>query len=353
MKELHPAEHDLVLLARALVGELPCESVMGLVLAETAPPEQLGPTAMALLQETLARGAVLNLGRRGGWRPRRHLSATGVSSGRLWDRHQPPALRFSEASFHLLRWLHGAGAATPPSPPPQHLATAGDELLGYLACHLLVGLERERLLARAPGIARSPLCWLGFADHLGSAPTPKVDFARLATGDHTLVLEALQRDLAQRWEEMERSKPSLTRAEELLALGRRQEAVLDALLPVLDSARRWDLALFLPEAVGPLLHTHATADAFAGPLVAKTISERSEGRRAAGAALRGLVRMATWAEGWRAIPFFEDAYQGAQAMLAAWEPWGDGPAARAAFVLRELESLPATPTAEPTAARQG
>lgn len=145
---------------------------------------------------------------------------------------------------------------------------------------------------------------------------------------------------------MEHHKRTMASAAAMIALGAAQEAVLGALLTAADRAHRRGLVSFAVDAGASLLE-HGTP-AKSALLWVKSLTptgpmrERAAARRAAGALLRVLGRLARWDTEHRMKRFFEDDYEGAQLLLARWDALGSSGFSRAERVLRELESLDAS-----------
>ena len=166
------SEHALLSIARALVGEAGAEVEPVLRRARPNSPRTMGPTACALLEQTLARGVTMELMRRGGWRRESFVTGTSVERGRAFERHSKVPLRFTRVSFDLLAWLRDVDVATP-SRPFSHRASAalslGDEVVAYLALDLLKPSDGA---AHQPVFQNSPLCWLGHVGTLSRHATP-------------------------------------------------------------------------------------------------------------------------------------------------------------------------------------
>lgn len=342
------SEAELLTLARALVGQVPLEGAEHLVRSRRKLAPKIGPTAMRLLEQTLAAGATLSLARRGGARPARHVRGTQVVSGRAWELHPDLLLSFSPATFQVLRWMLENSLAMP-AVPALHVEalTPADELVLHLACDLVVRAGCEPALHQGAVFGRSALCWLGFPAELAgtrqaSLPPDAQRFSALVRGPGLALLEALQGDLAARWVALARDKARLADPERLAGRSEVERALLDAWLTAVEREGREDLALFLLDAAVELLKPGTTSRHFVAPLDRRgPLAERTEARRAAGAYLRALLRMAGWVERWRATPFFEDSYAASQMLLSSWERFGDEPIARAQAILRELETLDA------------
>ncbi|MCG8417406.1 MAG: hypothetical protein MJE77_05615 [Proteobacteria bacterium] len=312
-------------------------------------PGGVGPTALHLIEQTMARGVILTLVRRGGWRHRDSLSDGQVVSGRLWQRHPPPAFHFSPFALHLCRWLTSQRLRRGECDPFTHRpATIADELLLYLAMDLTDQAGCADALAEQRAARSSALCWLGFADLLAlksSTEVPPADisvyaFASWTSGHGAVVLEALQFDLGQRWVAMERRKRRLGRAASIVAVGRVQDAVVRAYFSALSSAGRTDLAAFVITAARQLLGDARDAESWEPALnPGGTLHRRSDARHATVVFLRALTTVRQWVEQARAVRFFDDGYKCAQLLLRLWEPLGDHGYTRAMSIADRIESI--------------
>jgi hypothetical protein len=348
------SEADLITVARALGGGLSAGAVEPLLREARPMAERLGPTAMGLLKQTLARGAVLELCRRGGWRPARHLVEGKPVAGRLWERRGPPELRFTAAGYQLLRWLVASPLAVPAQCRPlKHRGATGlgDELLLYLACDLATRCPGcEPALGRSPLVRGSALCWLGFPDLLGAEGPPEEQALGPAwdrlIGEGMVLVEALQQDLARRWVTLERAKRRLSRLTPMINAGESQHRVLTSFAAALERAERRDLLGFVIEAAARLLHHRPGASAWIGGIARRgTLVRRQRAFRAAGALLAGLELPRRWVEQARAVRFFDDEYQASQLLLQQWEQLGEGGLAHAQLLFQRLAALDAA--AEP------
>ncbi|WP_426751232.1 hypothetical protein [Myxococcus sp. Y35] len=338
MIRVSPSEHPLLTLARAIVGLGQYASVEDLLRGLHAVPRRFSPGAMHVLRDTLAKGSVLALARCGGWRRQRALHDGAVRSGRMWERHAPPALHFSPVTLHTLRWLleqpllkYGAAPLEVEGTP-----TSADALFLYLCCRLVAGTPCAPTLGAQPLFRRSALCWLGFPEQFGPKPPEltAADFAPLLA-DGAWLLDALRPELARRWRGLEESKRGLSSPSEALALGTAQEAVLAAYLDAVDTAGRRDLASFLIDAARPLLEQPASRWV-EGLSRSATLASRAEAARAAAAFLRALSRLSRWDAEHRAVRFFDDGYETAQLLLSEWGAFGEAGFRRAEDHAREL-----------------
>lgn len=358
------SEAQLISLARALIGG-DKQRYIPVLRRRQKLANAIGPTAMALLQQTLARGVTQQLLLRGGWQIRRTIAGQAgfvtTRRGRVWERHQPlPRLCFGPASFALLSWLVREEVVLNPPVLPRHPnTTLADDLLHYFAVEHLRRVGAR--VADHPAFRASPLVQLAYPDELAGEPLPEVSFAELI-GSGCFVLESLQTDLAQRYIEMERHKGTIESLDKMVALGTAQRSVLERLLAALESARpaRRDLASFVVEAGHELLRRGPDRRWWTASLDMKAqLSVRQRAFAGAAAFLHVLARLGLWVDEAGLVPHFDDDYEAAQLLLANWQVMRRRPAPefdlgdpraldhtprasgfeRAAMLARELESL--------------
>jgi hypothetical protein len=347
LRRVAQSEYDLLTVARSIVGEGSFATIDPIVHIGRKLPDKVGPTAMRLLEETLARGVVLELARRGGWRPMQHVSGPGPTAqpARLWERHAaPPPIPFSPRSLKVLRFLSSGQKGELPAELPLSL---GDELTIYLALDLLHSGSAAQTLAEQPLVRASRLAWLGFYDVLVRHEMPQrglLDpsaFAPFVTGPGAIVLEALQQDLARRTLEVERGKKEIRKLETMTSLGAVQGETLGSFMDAADKAGRRDLAGFLLEAGAKLLARPVPPSAWIERLeLIGALSAKTAGARAAGALLRVLGRWQKWDEDHRSVRFIDDGYDASQLLLRKYEQLGDR-YRHGEDVLRALDSLTA------------
>jgi hypothetical protein len=331
------SEHDLILLARALIGA-PGAEVDALLYRPRALPPAISTTCAALLGDTLAQ-VWPALWRRGGTQPGASLDGASLRRGRIWERHAPIGLQFSPATLCLLRWL----VATPLLAPRSTLSplaatplTVGDQVMVYLALEAAAGTQAQAAIAAQPLVRAAPLAWLGFADLFGDGAPPAL--GGLCDGAGAIVVEALTGVLARRWRAIELAKRAIGAPDVLIALGAAQDSVLGGFLAACDRHRRRDLAGFVIDAAAPLLSRGiAPMPVRLDPTT--TLASRSAARVAAGALLRGVMTWARWDQAHRGVRFIDDDYAAAQLLLARFEPIQAAGAARAAAWLADLAGL--------------
>ncbi|MFV8754910.1 hypothetical protein ACNOYE_30550 [Nannocystaceae bacterium ST9] len=372
------SEARMIQAARALVGA-DNQRYLPMLRQRQKFGDRIGPTAMALVEQTLARGVTQQLLRRGGWQTRRTLvvepgKEPRLVRGRLWERHRSlPPLRFGPASFALLAWLVREDVVKPNQELRRHPnTTIADDLLHYFAIEHLQrvgGRPREHAAFRL-----SPLVQLGYPDELArdssggdsdAASTGSLAPLELddMVGAHAFVLEALQPELARRWIEMERSKGTIDSLDAMIRLGSAQRSVLERLFAAIERARpaRRELASFVVEAGEVLLRRGPDRRWWTASLDTRApLAARQRAFAAAAATLTALARLGRWVEDAGLVAHFEDDYPAAQMLLTNWQFMRRRPAAsefdrgdprsretseqpsgfeRAAALARELESL--------------
>jgi len=356
LPQVAASEHDIIMMARTLVlGPAAQDDIWSLLCASRPVAPKIGPTCVALLEDTL-RHAWRALWMRGGARPGAWIG-TGARAGtavrgRLWERHAPAPLPFSAASLELLRWLVSTPFAAPAStlpPLPARPLELGDQLLVYLTLDAARTTPALRVLAAQPFVRAAPLAWLGHAAALARSsealPGPEF-FDALTRGTGAIVLEALSAELARRWYAAELAKRGMFEPDALIAVGAAQDQVLAGFMASCDAAHRRDLALFILEAAAPLqarnlppTPVHLDPDT--------RLSLRAQARVAAGALIRAVVRWGAWDQQHRGVRFIDDDYAAAQLLLERFEAIGAAGVERAAHWLADLASLvPTTPTSD-------
>jgi hypothetical protein len=348
------AEGELLAVARALVTTGGYPSVEA-TLTSAVSLTKIGPSAMSVLESTLARGVVKILARLGGARPR-VPPGSGGRPARVFEVRSPPALAFSGYTFELLRWLTvtplaSSNAAAFEAAP----RTLGDELAAYLALRLVEGRRLERPMARSPGL-RTPLTWLAYARPFSRGATGAGEVAPAAApagddDDRWTVLECLSSDLARRWLlSASWDEHDVVDAGEAVRIGTAERAVVDRFLDRIDAADRWDVATFLVDAAWRALVLHGRVEPaelarrVSPPLRAEdaTLRVRSEAKRQAGALFHALARIAKKRDELALVRFIDDGYEAAQAILSEWEALPREAFTRAEQVVRSLAALDAT-----------
>jgi hypothetical protein len=351
MKVVSRFEANLLRILHFFLRRLPAEQALPLVVAGLKAPACLGRPAVALVQDTLAKGTALELARAGGWRRERHVRGDGVAAGRLWER-TPPAelgLTFSAQTLDFLMWVTAVDPKRAKdrvwkAGPPR--LTLGDRVLLYFAYAALreENTHQELGLPSQPAFVGHGLCRLAFpGDFEQATGDDPPDFAAWMTGVGACVLEALQPELAKCWLQVERGKEDIADHACMRALGRSQELVLDAYYKAVEEAGRLDLARFLLQVAREVLPEGASAQLWVGGLQAPAgarLADRAETYRAATAFLRSLDRMAAWTATARRTGYFDEGYAASQLWLADWERCdGAARAARAREIIRHLDPL--------------
>ena len=355
LPQVAASESDMIMMARALIaGPTGHDDIWALLCATRPMPPKIGPTSARLLQDTL-RHTWRALWLRGGAKPTGTVRGGGSVRGRLWERHQPEALTFTQATLKLLRWLVATPFAAPASTLtelPASPLSVGDQLVVYLALDAARTTPALRGIAIQPFVRAAPLAWLGFAPLLVGRNVKVPSFDSLTEGVGAIVLEALTGELAKRWYASELGKRAITDPQELIELGAGQEAVLTQFMASCDKRGRRDLAAFVIDAAIPLLAKNLSPAP--AELDSKApLSTRAQARTAAGSLLRAVLRWQDWDQEHRGVRFIDDNYQAAQLLLERYEPIGSAGSGRVSGWLADLASLAPTTPAPDTITDQG
>ncbi len=316
---LAPSEVEVVQLARALVGLLPSRAALD-ILGKPRARVTIGRAAITLLEDSLRKGFIRALARRGGGLPRRHLDGAGgvTKRGRLWERAAPPPLVVSSRSGALLEWLltsHAARARSISGP-----LTAGDELFFYLAAERLVELGSRDVVAKGPFDA-STLVRLAFPTTLSST---EHDVARSLDDDALcLLVLGLERDLASKvvaTEELRRGS-----SQEAAVLGA-EEAIRRGPVRFATAAiarGRPDLGLFVLRGVGRLFEAGGSEVTAWIPAVSSTLalSRRERIAQSANVWLEVVDAYRRVAKRAAARSFVDEDYEANELLLGELEPW--------------------------------
>jgi hypothetical protein len=354
MKAVSHFEADLLRVLHALLGRVPVEQVLPLVLHARPQPRCLSRDAVWLAQDALAKGCTQWLARVGGWRRARHLRGEQAVEGRLWERTPPSelALAFSRHALAFLVWLTTsrpvAGAGSWRAPADE--LTRADCLLVFLAHEVLRGTEARNGLQSLPAVRSNVLCRLAYPSAFLHGPAlDAAAFLPWTTGLGSCMLEVLQPHLARCWIDLEAVKCKVSDWEAMQALGRAQESVLVPFLDALEQAGRFDLARFVLEAGAALLTPAATPRFWVGGLAGAgpRLADRTTTNRAALAFVRQMDRLRRWERSARGVGYFDEGYAAAQLCKSDWERYsGDALHARAAEIIQALDPLSVTGGAE-------
>jgi hypothetical protein len=350
MQSVSRFEANLLRLLWYFLHREPPERALPLLDSRSNAPKCLNRNAVHLVKDTLAKGVVFLLARRGGWRRERFLRGDRAVEGRLWER-TPPAelgLTFSAHTLEFLIWITAQrpGDKNPPWRPREEDLTLGDLVLLYFAHEGLrnagEGLGAANLRTEQPFVQHG-LCWLAFPEDYTAAPTgARPNFAPWTNGTGACMLEALQPELARRWIEVESAKERIVEPQFMRVLGLSQERVLMAFLDAVEQAGRMDLARFLLHAAAALVGPHAHGGMWTARLEMSglRVADRAATYQAATTFLRTLDRLQTWERRARGVGYFDEGYAASQLWKADWEQvQGDLLVERAHAIVRQLDPM--------------
>lgn len=342
-------EANLLRIVRFFLKQAPAEQAMKLINDRIDRPKCLSAAVVELVKDSLSKGCILYLVRAGAWKRDQFLRSGTPKFGRLWERTpvERLTLEFSLQSLDFLIWItaHRAKEQSPIWHARTQNLTVADWLLFFLAYEAMRGdAELSAALRTSPAFAANALIWLAYPnDFVGEIqPVPALDIWLTESG--SLVLEALQPVLENRWLEIERNKGQVGDWALLNRQGQVQGRVSDAFTNAVDRAGRRDLVRFLLVVLSRVLATPDMAPTFwtgglqgAGP---PRMAERIETQRNALAVLRTAERFRAWERSARQSGYLDEDYATSKFWLGEWERFDFNTIAdRAERVLQQVEPL--------------
>jgi len=311
-------------------------------------PDRLSENALHLLRDSLRKGCVLYLVRAGGWKREKALRNGEVVEGRLWERSTADELKlvFSRRVLDLLWWLTGFRPGEHPNriPTTRDEPSTGDELLRMLVWEGCRGKpELLKVFRTQEMFAANPLCWLMFPEDFAVAEgEPNCpDFSSWMSGPRSLILEAMQTRLEERWVQLERSRGQQTDWVQMNQQSRAVAATLSQFLDACERSGRVDLARFLLRTLRRIFSTELSPNFWIGGLISTTpmrMADRIETQRAALCTVRAVRRMHRWEQTSRSRGFYDEEYRAAKYWLGEWERHdGDTTLTRCEAVLQQIE----------------
>jgi hypothetical protein len=343
-------EANLLRLLYFFLRREPPERALPLIENRCDRPACLKPNAVRLIRDALSKGCVHLVASRGGWRKERFLRREQPREGRLWERTPPEqlGLTFSPHTLDFLVWITTCkpGDRETAWQPAEADLSDGDRLLLFFAHEGLRettdGLGTGEMRRRQP-FASHALCWLAYPEDYANAPSAATpNFAPWMSGVGACLLEALQFDLARRWEQVEGSKEGIADARVMKGLGHSQERVLGAFLEAVQEANRLDLARFLLRALANVLGPHANSGMWTGRLntTGMRVADRVAVYSAALVVMRMVARFQDWSRRARSVGYFDEGYAAAQLWKADWEQYqGDVLCERAVELIRQIDPM--------------
>lgn len=342
-------EHDLLVISRYIFGASNSQQALQIITTRHDEPKCLSRNCIELVQDTLAKGLVLNLTRTGGWRDETFIEDRMPTRGRVWDRIplEQRRLHFSRNALDFLIWLT-AHRPDRSNDRWQSItqSTAADELFFALA------YARLRKLPDVVGALRirsafhhNPFCWLRWpSDFFAESQMQPPDFTAVFFGLRAAALECLQVELTRLWIASERRKATISDWNEMRRVGQAETMLLNAFLSSAESAQRPDLARFILHTLhGVLKARDPQATDWIGNLSTNApakLSERLYIQRSAFAVIRHAETFARWDREARLVGYFDDGYAWTQFWKSQYESV-DGPElhSKSQRILNQIEPL--------------
>ncbi len=310
-------EANVLAVARMAAGLVSPSRLNNLLSSRQRVPETLSPAARRVLEDTLSRGLLLRLARRGAWQKR---------YGRRWWQGEPnEPLRFTVNSFRILQWVLDEPLRSTNVTPlkVEGPLETGDVLLVVLLIEQLGRVDFDRPLLKQPCIAALPLVALmnvrrlsTFPNWVAVNPVEREDF---------VLLSGFTQPLTTAWlNDLDRLFGTAS-PEEIKRLGNAQALVLKAFLEQVSTLGRRDLAGFLVDAAATFIHHAGTEES--RPLALSkssdvTLRERSEARAAAASFGHAIGILSAWDTEHRNTRFIDDGYDQAQLLVKEWQNLG-------------------------------
>jgi hypothetical protein len=327
MKEVSEFEARLLRILRCLMHRTSVEQSLSLFVQSVPRPRCLSRQCVELVQDGLSKGVTEWLAR-SGYLSGHFCDNEAVSSGRLWQRHAPEALRlsFSRNSMELLIWLTSENFTAPTADVAidAQSATTGDRILALMTFAALRSTLGASVLLKQPLFDGHGFIALLFPDSvavMAEFSTPDINSWLLK--DCSWVLEALQSKLAQQWFRIENFKRTLSNLDDLQKIGQLQSVVLGKLLDASEQAGRKDLCVFLLKAARQLFQ-NVSEDRWYDRLDLRLLrmAERSELYRTALAFFRCIERLHRWNLQAQDVGFYDENYRASQLWKSEWERHG-------------------------------
>ncbi len=342
MKAVSRFEYNLLCLLRGMITHSSRTQILQILAKPGQRPPCLCADTVALVQDILAKGIVRWLARHG-WRDERFLRDGVPVSGRLWERTPAGSLgiKFSRWTLEFLLQLttNTLGVVKPKSGEIE----LGDRLVFLHAYQALLGDPRSaKMQGQWPIVGSDGLCRLMFVEELSEARSTRIDWAPWTTGQGAAILEALQTELANRWENLETRRQSFRDVARVRQVGMAQSIVLREYLDAIDAAGRRDLARCLLDAGRRVMRDRPPARQWIGNLDVKRerIADRVLIYGEALSFAHALDRLRVWNEEAATVGYFDDGYAASQLWKADWERFdGDATTNHAAEILREARPM--------------
>ena len=348
MKEVSEFEARVLRILRCLMHRASVEQMLSLFVKPIQRPNCLSRNCVELVQDALSKG-VTEWMARSAWTVNRSLHGDTISSGRLWERHAPEAMKltFSRNSMELLIWLTAENFSEPTAPVGinTETMTVGDRLLMLMTFAAIRSTLGGPVLMQQPGFSGHGLIALLFPEAIGTiVKKPKslelnLDF--WCHPERCWILEALQSKLGQQWFRIERDKRRSSNDGDMRKIGELQTEVLNRLFDAAERHGRKDLCVFLLMTGRNLALTVPSEKWFDRLNVTSLrMTDRATVYRAALAFFHSIERLHKWTQQAQAIGFYDEDYRASQLWKSEWERFdGDAISHRARQIIERVDPV--------------
>lgn len=343
-------ESNLLRILRFYLKQFPQEQALRLIQERLERPKCLSAAAVHLACDSLSKGVVLYLVRGGAWKRDRYMRNGNPKFGRLWERTpvEQLTLSFTRPVLDFLMWITSIRAKEEKTAWKTDVKklTVADQLFFYLAYDAMrVDSDWAAVLRQSSVFGENALIWLAHPSDFASDKPPSLPpFDVWLSEPGSLILEALQPILEQRWLDTERRKGQIGDWTQMNQQGQMQFRVADQFTNAVNHAGRRDLVRFLLSVMARVLSAGEMLPTFwTGGLQGNgppRLADRLETQRNALALLRQAGRFQTWELDARRSGYMDEDYAASKFWLSEWDRFNFGTIAeRAERIVQQVEPL--------------
>ncbi|MFK7768139.1 MAG: hypothetical protein AB8B55_13025 [Mariniblastus sp.] len=343
MRTVSRFESNLLKIVYCVFGNYPVANTHPAVRQPCNKPVCLSRDTVELVEAAIAKGITQKLATDCGWKNQTFLRNEKPKTGRVWERTVPSelGLSFSKHSLDFLVWVTTADLSRKKfwREPNIDELTLGDQFLLFSVIDkfsesVFAQTWRSKKVFRRNGLYALMNAHRVNLKHIGEDS----DFEIWTSGEGSLILEAMQGSIANRWIEMEQYKTRITSVEIMNRVGRAQERVLGQLMEMADKAGRRDLCRFLLSTFTKIFKIQSELKDWTRSLKTSglRIADRTEAYRNATALLRQGDRLQKWHNDSVSTGYMDENYAATQLWKSDWERLNVQPAInKAQAIVRE------------------